>query len=163
MLNVAQNLYYGVSAASVLLLAAIGLAITFGVMGVINMAHGEMVMLGAYMTFVVQSALPPSAAALVAGLRHAAGLPRFRRSVGVAIERLVIRCLYARPLETLLATWGVSLMLQQGVRTLFGANNRQVRSRRVHVRRLRPWRACRSPTNRLWIIVLSARCSLASS
>ncbi len=110
--NVAQNLWYGVSASSVLLLAAIGLAITFGVMGVINMAHGEMVMLGAYTTFVVQSLLPPSAAqwSLAIALPLAflvAG------AVGIAIERLVIRFLYGRPLETLLATWGVSLILQQ--------------------------------------------------
>ncbi|MBV8474777.1 MAG: urea ABC transporter permease subunit UrtB [Hyphomicrobiales bacterium] len=120
-----QNLWYGVSAASVLLLAAIGLAITFGVMGVINMAHGEMVMLGAYATYVVQSVLPPSLAqwSLAIALPLAflvAGV------VGIAIERLVIRYLYGRPLETLLATWGVSLILQQGVRTIFGANNRQV-------------------------------------
>ncbi len=123
--GVVQNLWYGVSAGSVLLLAAIGLAITFGVMGVINMAHGEMVMLGAYTTFVVQSVLPPSLAqwSLAIALPLAflvAGV------VGIAIERLVIRYLYGRPLETLLATWGVSLILQQGVRTIFGANNRQV-------------------------------------
>ena len=123
--NVVQNLWYGVSASSVLLLAAIGLAITFGVMGVINMAHGEMVMLGAYTTFVVQSLLPPSLSewSLAIALPLAfvvAGI------VGIAIERLVIRFLYGRPLETLLATWGVSLILQQAVRTIFGANNRQV-------------------------------------
>jgi urea transport system permease protein len=123
--NVVQNLWYGVSASSVLLLAAIGLAITFGVMGVINMAHGEMVMLGAYTTFVVQSLLPPS----LAQWSLAAALPLaflVAAVVGIAIERLVIRFLYGRPLETLLATWGVSLILQQGVRTIFGANNRQV-------------------------------------
>ena len=123
--SVVQNLWYGVSASSVLLLAAIGLAITFGVMGVINMAHGEMVMLGAYTTFVVQSLLPPSLQpwALAISLPLAvvvAGL------VGIAIERLVIRDRYGRPLETLLATWGVSLILQQAVRTIFGANNRLV-------------------------------------
>jgi len=123
--GVAQNLWYGVSASSVLLLAAIGLAITFGVMGVINMAHGEMVMLGAYTTFVVQSLLPPA----LAQWSLAIALPLaflVAGAVGVAIERLVIRFLYGRPLETLLATWGVSLILQQGVRSLFGANNRQV-------------------------------------
>jgi urea transport system permease protein len=123
--NLVQNVWYGVSASSVLLLAAIGLAITFGVMGVINMAHGEMVMLGAYSTFVVQSALPPALSewSLAISLPVAfvvAGI------VGVLIERFVIRFLYGRPLETLLATWGVSLILQQAVRTIFGANNRQV-------------------------------------
>jgi urea transport system permease protein len=123
-----QNLWYGISLGSVLLLAAIGLAITFGVMGVINMAHGEMVMLGAYTTFVVQEvirgfapwmfdyslAIAIPAAFMVAGL------------VGIAIERGVIRFLYGRPLETLLATWGISLILQQAVRTMFGPNNREV-------------------------------------
>lgn len=123
-----QNLFQGVSLGSVLLLAAIGLAITFGVMGVINMAHGEMVMLGAYTTFVVQETIRSQApglfdyslfiaipmAFLVAGL------------VGVAIERGVIRFLYGRPLETLLATWGISLVLQQFTRSIFGPTNREV-------------------------------------
>jgi urea transport system permease protein len=123
-----QNLWYGLSLGSVLLLAAIGLAITFGVMGVINMAHGEMVMLGAYTTFVVQeifrSQFPGAfdfsvlvavpAAFLVAG------------AFGVAMERGVIRFLYGRPLETLLATWGLSLVLQQMVRSVFGPTNREV-------------------------------------
>jgi urea transport system permease protein len=123
--NVVQNLVYGVSASSVLLLAAIGLAITFGVMGVINMAHGEMVMLGAYATFVVQSVLPPS----FSQWSLAISLPLafvVAGAMGVLIERLIIRFLYGRPLETLLATWGVSLILQQLVRTIFGANNKEV-------------------------------------
>jgi urea transport system permease protein len=126
--NNVQNLWYGVSLGSVLLLAAIGLAITFGVMGVINMAHGEMVMIGAYTTYFVQEvfrnnfpgafdyslfvALP--AAFLIAGL------------IGVGLERGIIRFLYGRPLETLLATWGLSLILQQTVRSLFGPSNREV-------------------------------------
>jgi urea transport system permease protein len=123
-----QNVVYGLSLGSVLLLAAIGLAITFGVMGVINMAHGEMVMIGAYVTFVVQEwirvnnpglfdwslAIAIPLAFLVAG------------AVGVAIERGIIRFLYGRPLETLLATWGLSLILQQLVRTIFGPTNREV-------------------------------------
>ena len=130
LVDLAQNVFYGLSLGSVLLLAAVGLAVTFGVMGVINMAHGEMVMIGAYTTFVVQGlvrahmpglfeyslvvALP--AAFLVAG------------AIGVAIERGIIRWLYGRPLETLLATWGVSLILQQATRTWFGASNREVSS-----------------------------------
>ena len=125
--GIAQNGWYGLSAASVLLLAAIGLAITFGVMGVINMAHGEMVMLGAYTTYMVQQALPAS----LANLSIALALPlAFLVSAlaGVLIERFVVRYLYARPLDTLLATWGVSLILQQLVRTIFGASNRQVYS-----------------------------------
>jgi urea transport system permease protein len=123
-----QNAWYGLSLGSVLLLAAIGLAITFGVMGVINMAHGEMVMIGAYVTFVVQEIIRSSYPALfdyslfiavplaflVAGL------------IGVLIERTIIRFLYGRPLETLLATWGLSLIIQQAVRTVFGPTNREV-------------------------------------
>ena len=128
MWNAVQNAWYGLSLGSVLLLAAIGLAITFGVMGVINMAHGEMVMLGAYTTYVVQDlirtydpglfdyslviALP--LAFLVSG------------AVGVVIERGIIRFLYGRPLETLLATWGLSLILQQAVRSSFGPTNKDV-------------------------------------
>ncbi len=128
MWDAVQNAWYGLSLGSVLLLAAIGLAITFGVMGVINMAHGEMVMLGAYTTFVVQEiirsrypglfdyslVIAVPLAFLVAG------------AVGVAIERGVIQFLYGRPLETLLATWGISLILQQAVRTAFGPTNREV-------------------------------------
>lgn len=123
-----ENIFQGISLGSVLLLAAIGLAITFGVMGVINMAHGEMVMIGAYTTFVVQEVFRASfpgafdysllvaipAAFLVTGL------------VGIGIERGVIRFLYGRPLETLLATWGLSLILQQMVRSIFGPTNREV-------------------------------------
>jgi urea transport system permease protein len=126
--SMVQNAWYGLSLGSVLLLAAIGLAITFGVMGVINMAHGEMVMLGAYTTFVVQEVIRTRypglfdyslliavpLAFLVAG------------AVGVLIERSIIRFLYGRPLETLLATWGLSLVLQLAVRTAFGPTNREV-------------------------------------
>lgn len=116
----AENVFFGISLGSVLLLAAVGLAITFGVMGVINMAHGEMIMLGAYTTFAIQQIFPNAiemsliiaipAAFLVSG------------SMGVLIERLVIRHLYGRPLETLLATFGVSLILQQAVR-MYRSNN----------------------------------------
>ena len=119
-----ETLFFGVSLGSVLLLAAIGLAVTFGVMGVINMAHGEMIMLGAYTTYVIQKALPNlveyslfisiPAAFLVAG------------TVGIILERTVIRLLYGRPLETLLATFGVSLFLQQAVRSIFGPLNQNV-------------------------------------
>jgi urea transport system permease protein len=119
-----QTILYGLSQGSVLVLAAIGLAITFGVMGVINMAHGELMMLGAYTTYVVQQLMPQHIGAsilvaiplafLVSGL------------VGIAIERGIVRHLYGRPLETLLATFGVSLILQQAVRDIFSANNRPV-------------------------------------
>ncbi len=119
--RLAETVFFGLSLGSVLLLAAIGLAITFGVMGVINMAHGELIMLGAYTTYLVQLAMPNHldyslfvaipAAFLVAGL------------FGIAIEQGVIRYLYGRPLETLLATFGISLILQQLVRTTISAQN----------------------------------------
>jgi urea transport system permease protein len=123
-----QNAWYGLSLGSVLLLAAIGLAITFGVMGVINMAHGEMVMLGAYVTFAVQEVIRTSYpglfdVSLVIAVPLAFVLTGL---VGIVIERSVIRFLYGRPLETLLATWGLSLILQQAVRTAFGPTNREV-------------------------------------
>ena len=123
-----QNFYYGISLGSVLLLAAIGLAITFGVMGVINMAHGEMVMLGAYVTYVVQDLIRSHNPALF-DYSLAIALPLafiFTAAVGIAIERSVIRFLYGRPLETLLATWGISLVLQQAVRVAFGPTNKEV-------------------------------------
>ena len=128
MIDVAQNVWYGISLGSVLLLAAIGLAITFGVMGVINMAHGEMVMIGAYTTFVVQNIIRVSAPELF-DLSLAFALPAaflVTALIGIGIERGVIRWLYGRPLETLLATWGLSLIIQQGVRSIFGATNREV-------------------------------------
>ena len=124
--GIIENIFFGLSLGSVLLLAAIGLTITFGVMGVINMAHGEMMMLGAYTTYVIQLAFPNlieysllmavPAAFLVSGF------------VGIIIERGVIRYLKGRPLETLLATFGISLILQQLVRTIFSPLNRQVQA-----------------------------------
>ena len=123
-----QNAWYGLSLGSVLLLAAIGLAITFGVMGVINMAHGEMVMLGAYTTFVVQEIIRTSNPGLFDYSLFIAVPLAFLVAgcVGILIERSIIRFLYGRPLETLLATWGLSLILQQAVRTAFGPTNREV-------------------------------------
>jgi urea transport system permease protein len=119
------HVFYGVSLGSVLLLAALGLAITFGLMRVINMAHGEMLMLGAYATFSVQGFFQAHFPAhrdlyLVLAL-PAAFLVTF--AVGVVLERTVIRHLYGRPLETLLATWGISLVLIQTVRMIYGAQN----------------------------------------
>lgn len=116
-----ETAFFGASLGSVLLLAAIGLAITFGVMGVINMAHGELIMLGAYTTYLLQQAMPSNIGlALVLSIPAAfmvSGL------VGIAIERGVIRFLYGRPLETLLATFGISLILQQLVRTVISPQN----------------------------------------
>ncbi len=151
-----QNVWYGLSLGSVLLLAAIGLAITFGVMGVINMAHGEMVMIGAYTTFVVQEAFrayAPEAFDLSLPLAvplafAVAGL------VGIAIERGIIQFLYGRPLETLLATWGVSLILQQAVRTIFGPTNREVGAPSYMTGGF-DFLGLAITYNRLWIIVFS--------
>lgn len=119
-----EDVIFGISLGSVLLLSAVGLAITFGVMGVINMAHGEMMMIGAYTTYVIQQLMPHHleyslllavpAAFLVSGL------------VGVAMERGMIRFLYGRPLETLLATFGISLILQQAARSIFSPLNKSV-------------------------------------
>jgi urea transport system permease protein len=126
----AQNAWYGLSLGSVLLLAAIGLAITMGVMGVINMAHGEMVMLGAYTTYVVQGAVQNAFPSLGDYSLIAAVPAAFivAGAIGIAIERSIIRFLYGRPLETLLATWGLSLVLQQTVRSIFGPTNKAVSS-----------------------------------
>src|SRR5258708_180969 len=119
-----ETLFFGLSVGSVLVLVAIGLAITFGVMGVINMAHGEMMMLGAYTTYVVQLAMPNHIGASILVAVPAAFV--VGATVGVFLERTIIRFLYGRPLETLLATFGVSLVLQQAVRSIFSANNRSV-------------------------------------
>lgn len=119
-----ETLFFGLSLGSVLVLAGIGLAITFGVMGVINMAHGELMMLGAYTTFVMQKLLPNAP-----GLALLLSIPMaflVAGAVGVVIERCVIRFLYGRALETLLATFGISLLLQQAVRSIFSPLNQSV-------------------------------------
>ena len=154
--TLAQGVFYGLSLGSVLLLAAAGLAITFGVMGVINMAHGEMVMLGAYTTFVVQQAIQSYAPSLSgAGLFFAIPLAFVvSGAVGIAIERLLIRFLYGRPLETLLATWGLSLALQQAVRSLFGASNRDVTTP-AWMSGATQWGGLTITFNRLYIIVFA--------
>jgi urea transport system permease protein len=148
-----QTVFFGLSLGSVLVLIAVGLAITFGVMGVINMAHGELMMLGAYTTYVVQTAMPDHigisialaipAAFLVAGL------------VGVVMERTIIRFLYGRPLETLLATFGVSLILQQAVRSIFSANNRSVITPDWMSGSLRINDALEITWNRLYIVIFA--------
>ncbi len=148
-----QTLFFGLSLGSVLVLIAIGLAITFGVMGVINMAHGEMMMLGAYATYTVQLAMPGHigisilvaipAAFIVAGL------------MGVLMERTIIRFLYGRPLETLLATFGVSLILQQLVRSIFSANNRSVVTPELMSGSLRINDALEITYNRLYIVIFT--------
>ncbi len=151
------NLFQGISLGSVLLLAAIGLAITFGVMGVINMAHGEMVMLGAYTTFVVQEAFRRHWAEAF-DWSLAAALPAafiLVGAVGVAVERGVIRFLYGRPLETLLATWGLSLILQQAVRSVFGPTNREVGNPGFMTGALELAGGVALTWNRIWIVVFA--------
>ena len=122
------NLFYGLSLGSILLLAALGLAITFGLMGVINMAHGELLMLGAYSTYVVQTLFRNYFPDLIDWYLLAALPIAFivTAAIGIALERSIIRHLYGRPLETLLATWGISLILIQTVRLIFGAQNVEV-------------------------------------
>jgi urea transport system permease protein len=123
-----SRVFSGISLGSILLLAALGLAITYGLMGVINMAHGELIMVGAYATYVVQnlfrSYLPGAFDAYLVAAVPIAFLAA--AATGIALERSVIRFLYGRPLETLLATWGISLILIQAMRTFFGAQNVQV-------------------------------------
>jgi urea transport system permease protein len=129
LVGLAANLFQGISLGSVLLLAAIGLAITFGVMGIINMAHGEMIMLGAYTAYVCQQLFREFLPANWIDAYLPVAVPvafLFAGGVGVLLERSVIRFLYGRPLETLLATWGVSLILQQAVRSVFGSPNKEV-------------------------------------
>ncbi len=119
------QMFTGASLGSILLLVALGLAITYGLMGVINIAHGELMMIGAYATYVVQALFRqylPGAFDwyLLAAVPLAFGASAL---VGAVMERTVLKHLYGRPLETLLATWGISLVLMQGVRSLFGAQN----------------------------------------
>ncbi|MCP5371731.1 MAG: urea ABC transporter permease subunit UrtB [Hyphomicrobiales bacterium] len=151
------DVFRGISLGSVLLLAAVGLAITFGVMGVINMAHGEMVMLGAYTTFVVQEAFRAYAPGAF-DLSLVVAVPAaflVSGAVGIAIERGVIRFLYGRPLETLLATWGISLVLQQAVRSVFGPTNRDVGAPEWMSGAVEFSNGLLLTYNRLWIIAFS--------
>jgi len=148
----AETLFQGLSLGSVLLLAALGLAITFGVMGVINMAHGEMVMLGAYTTFMVQEALRSGP---WAGWSLPLSVPAaflVTALIGVALERGLIRHLYGRPLETLLLTFGIGMMIQQTVRLIFGAQNREVISPAWMQGSLLLPGGIAVTQNRLWII-----------
>ena len=126
--DIAARVFSGISLGTILLLAALGLAITYGLMGVINMAHGELIMIGAYATYVVQNLFRQYAPGAFDWYLLFAVPVAFAVSaaVGVVLERTVIRHLYGRPLETLLATWGLSLILIQAVRTIFGAQNVQV-------------------------------------
>jgi urea transport system permease protein len=149
-----ETMFFGLSVGSVLVLVAIGLAITFGVMGVINMAHGELMMLGAYTTYVVQLAMPNHIGASILVAVPAAFV--VAGVTGVVLERTIISFLYGRPLETLLATFGVSLVLQQLVRSIFSANNRSVETPAWMSGTLQLNDALSITVNRLSIIVFTA-------
>jgi urea transport system permease protein len=150
-----EQLFNGVSLASVLLLIALGLTFTFGQMGVINMAHGELIMAGAFTPYVLQT----GAWGLLAGATGAAFLVSLPLAfvvaglMGVLMERLVIRRMYGRPLDTLLVTFGISLILQQAARDLFGAPNVAVRAPSWLRGNIEPF-GFTMPYSRLFIIVL---------
>ncbi|NUR32092.1 MAG: urea ABC transporter permease subunit UrtB [Catenulispora sp.] len=160
---VASQFITGISIGAVLLLIALGLALTFGQMNVINMAHGEFIMAGAYTTFVLQKVFTDAGVSLLVALPAAfvvAGL------MGVLLEMLLIRRLYARPLDTLLVTWGVSLMLQQLARDIFGAPNVQTRAPDLLTGNVRLWTgsdgvALTIASNRLFILGLVLACVVA--
>jgi len=148
-----EKIFFGLSAGSVLLLAAMGLAITFGVMKVINMAHGEMIMIGAYTTFTLQQIMPSFIEYSIIIAIPLAFL--VSAMVGIIIERLVIRHLYGRPLETLLATFGISLILQQIVRSIYSPLNQEVKTPEWMSGALEINSALSLTYNRLSIIVFS--------
>ena len=152
------QLFTGASLGSILLLVALGLAITYGLMGVINMAHGELMMIGAYATYVVQVAFRQYFPGAFDYYLLAAIPVAFLASamVGAALERSILKHLYGRPLETLLATWGISLMLMQGVRSLFGAQNVGVENPAWMSGSLQLLPNLQLPWNRLIIIAFAA-------
>ncbi len=156
-----MQLFNGLSVSSIYLLAALGLAITFGLMGVINMAHGEFIMIGAYTTYVVEgiwkSAMPESASG---GFFIASIFISFitAAAVGVLLERLVIRHLYGRPLDSLLVTWGISLILQQAARSVFGAANVSVSCPEFLNSNIQVYGSFSMSVKRLFILGLSVVC-----
>lgn len=157
------QLFNGLSSSSILLLIALGLAITFGLMGVINMAHGEVMMLGSYTAYVLQTEFVKLFGEGHFGYYFALALPVSFLVAGAAgwvLERLLIRHLYGRPLDTLLATWGVSLLIQQLLRQVFGANNVDVRSPLFLTGRL-TIHSVELPYVRLFIILVAVICVAA--
>jgi urea transport system permease protein len=147
-----SQLFGGISIGAVLLLIALGLSLTFGQMNVINMAHGELIMAGAYTVYVLQQSITGAGASLLIALPVAfvvAGL------MGVLIEVLLIRHLYGRPLDTLLVTWGVALILQQAARDIFGAPNVQTRAPEMLTGSIHLWGDVAIASSRLFILVLA--------
>ncbi len=157
------QLFNGISVGSILLLVALGLAFSFGLMGVINMAHGEFIMIGAYVPYVLQQAIGGGASDPF-GLSFLLAIPLAFAATGVlgiVLERSLIRFLYGRPLDTLLATWGVALMLQQAARSIFGAPNVQVTSPGWLNGGLAVTAGLVLPYKRLFILVLMVACVAA--
>ena len=157
------QIFNGLSVGSILLLVALGLAFAFGLMGVINMAHGEFIMIGAYAPYVLQQAIG-GAPNDPLGLTFVAAIPLaflITALLGVVMERSLIRFLYGRPLDTLLATWGVGLMLQQAARSIFGAPNVQVVAPRWLDGGLPVTANLLLPYKRLFIMLLVLSCVVA--
>ena len=161
---IVSQLFNAASVGSILLLVALGLAFSFGLMNVINMAHGEMIMVGAYTAYLMQSRLTGAMGETGTNLYFLLALPvAFAAAalLGLGLERLVIRRLYGRPLDTLLATWGVSLMLQQAARGIFGAPNVQVISPRWLNGGVQLTTTLILPYKRIFIAALAAACLAA--
>ena len=157
------QVFNGLSVGSILLLVALGLAFSFGLMGVINMAHGELIMIGAYMPYVLQQ-LVGGAANDPLGLTFLVAIPvafAVTGLIGVGMECSLIRFLYGRPLDTMLATWGVGLVLQQAARSIFGAPNVQVVSPTWLNGGLAITEGLSLPYKRLFIILLAIACVAA--
>lgn len=155
-----MQLFNGLSVSSIYLLAALGLAITFGLMGVINMAHGEFIMIGAYTTYIVENIWTAVMPNLSDGFFIAAIFVSFIISalIGILLERVVIRHLYGRPLDSLLVTWGISLVLQQAARSIFGAANVSVSCPSFLNKNIQVVGAFSMSYKRLFILFLSVIC-----
>jgi urea transport system permease protein len=151
------QLFNGLSLSSILLLAALGLSITFGIMGVINFAHGEFLMIGAYTAYVLQRVFHGHDS----GISFIMALPAAfvaAAAIGFLVERFLIRFLYGRPYESILATWGLSLVMQQGARSIFGANNVEVASPSWLHGGLRIIEGLQLPYTRIFIIGITILC-----
>lgn len=155
-----MQLFNGLSVSSIYLLAALGLAITFGLMGVINMAHGEFIMIGAYTTYIAENIWLAAMPNLPDGFFIAAIFVSFIASalIGILLERVVIRHLYGRPLDSLLVTWGISLVLQQAARSIFGAANVSVSCPSFLNKNIHVVGAFSMSYKRLFILFLSIMC-----
>jgi urea transport system permease protein len=158
------QIFNGISVSSILMLAALGLAITFGLMKIINMAHGELIMIGAYVTYLVQNIFLSFAGKSLFDAYFIAAIPvafLITAGIGYLLEVTIIKRLYGRPLDSLLATWGVSLILQQLARSVFGAPNVDVRSPKWLDGGLVIMKDLQLPYKRLFIIALVSLCIFA--